>query len=592
MTTKRRLLSKPVLLAISGLAIGMPVAAVLAQSANGGFNPPYVACPINTTDSDCAADYPWSEARLAVVRNKIRNNVHIVSPRNFSERNKLQTLTWAYAQYNLKENVFISHRGLVDLHDGIAENTLAAVRNAVEDKIYVVEIDVQASRDKIPLALHDETVHRVLGLPDNQGGENKVSQYDAAGLIGKTVKIKGANQKFYDADSHYAYDGGSRYCGPVGNQIMSLGKLVQYMEAPPESAPDTCKPVSGMTYVWDPKNLESARATVNFATNSSYNNKFIMKVYPTFYTNSGAIAVIKTASQLKDSRRKFVTNSGTKFVTMKVMPVISTVRPALNLIAQETDPITREQKMQKTVEEAMAIVTDWSQYFEVQGVEIPGAWDVHWAEFAHRLQDRLEAFYGKKNDDSIYHHNAIGEVPVISVGYRFADFAEADGSPAYVWEMDGYAKLDTSTDVRRTLGGEYQWYQQSPGWTSSGRKLGYGVCSSIHQNGCFITTDFPMQEYGISLYPQTKANGKNNPQTNVANSIIPTATLKKTERTKDGDGLLVAMSNWLLSQFAAADDKEDQRRLEGTNPGSGGAPGFIWDGDGSCNLCNPDNGDG
>lgn len=66
--------------------------------------------------------------------------------------------------------VLYAHRGLHDNEGDAPENSIKALENAVEAG-YGVELDVQLSKDKIPVVFHDFTLKRVCGV------EGKVSDY-------------------------------------------------------------------------------------------------------------------------------------------------------------------------------------------------------------------------------------------------------------------------------------------------------------------------------------------------------------------------------------------------------------------------------
>ena len=61
---------------------------------------------------------------------------------------------------------YYAHRGLHDNKNGVPENSLAAIRKAVEAG-YGIEFDVQLTQDRIPVVFHDETLKRVCGLEGN-----------------------------------------------------------------------------------------------------------------------------------------------------------------------------------------------------------------------------------------------------------------------------------------------------------------------------------------------------------------------------------------------------------------------------------------
>ena len=65
---------------------------------------------------------------------------------------------------------YYAHRGLPDNETEAPENSMAAFRKAVEAG-YGIELDVQLTKDRIPVVFHDETLKRVCGV------EGKVRDY-------------------------------------------------------------------------------------------------------------------------------------------------------------------------------------------------------------------------------------------------------------------------------------------------------------------------------------------------------------------------------------------------------------------------------
>lgn len=61
---------------------------------------------------------------------------------------------------------FYAHRGLHDNQSDAPENSMAAIRKAVEAG-YGIEFDVQLTKDRIPVVFHDETLKRVCGEKGN-----------------------------------------------------------------------------------------------------------------------------------------------------------------------------------------------------------------------------------------------------------------------------------------------------------------------------------------------------------------------------------------------------------------------------------------
>ena len=62
--------------------------------------------------------------------------------------------------------VHYAHRGLHDNRSDAPENSMAAIRKAVENG-YGIEFDVQLTRDRIPVVFHDESLKRVCGVDGN-----------------------------------------------------------------------------------------------------------------------------------------------------------------------------------------------------------------------------------------------------------------------------------------------------------------------------------------------------------------------------------------------------------------------------------------
>jgi len=62
--------------------------------------------------------------------------------------------------------VYYAHRGLHDNKGDAPENSMAAIRKAVENG-YGIEFDVQLTKDRIPVVFHDESLKRVCGAEGN-----------------------------------------------------------------------------------------------------------------------------------------------------------------------------------------------------------------------------------------------------------------------------------------------------------------------------------------------------------------------------------------------------------------------------------------
>lgn len=75
-----------------------------------------------------------------------------IMPRMINRPDKNQLLNHHYA-----------HRGLHDNESYAPENSMAAFKKAV-DAGYGIELDVQLTKDRIPVVFHDETLNRVCGV--------------------------------------------------------------------------------------------------------------------------------------------------------------------------------------------------------------------------------------------------------------------------------------------------------------------------------------------------------------------------------------------------------------------------------------------
>lgn len=68
------------------------------------------------------------------------------------------------------KDMLYAHRGLHDNFSSAPENSMAAFRKAV-DGGFGIELDVQLSKDKVPVIFHDSTLDRICGV------EGKVEEY-------------------------------------------------------------------------------------------------------------------------------------------------------------------------------------------------------------------------------------------------------------------------------------------------------------------------------------------------------------------------------------------------------------------------------
>ncbi len=64
------------------------------------------------------------------------------------------------------KELFVAHRGLHSINDGVPENSLLAIERAVE-KGYGVEIDIRMTKDDRVVIMHDSTLKRACGIEDS-----------------------------------------------------------------------------------------------------------------------------------------------------------------------------------------------------------------------------------------------------------------------------------------------------------------------------------------------------------------------------------------------------------------------------------------
>ena len=76
----------------------------------------------------------------------------VIAPRTFKKPNREKLFGVHYA-----------HRGLFDNNSQAPENSLPAFKLAVENG-YGIELDVQLSKDGIPVVFHDATLNRMCGV--------------------------------------------------------------------------------------------------------------------------------------------------------------------------------------------------------------------------------------------------------------------------------------------------------------------------------------------------------------------------------------------------------------------------------------------
>ncbi len=83
--------------------------------------------------------------------------------------------------------VFYAHRGLFDNHSDAPENSIPAFRRAVEAG-YGIELDVQLSKDGIPVVFHDAGLKRMCGV-DGNVWEYTLEELQNLRLAGSAARI-------------------------------------------------------------------------------------------------------------------------------------------------------------------------------------------------------------------------------------------------------------------------------------------------------------------------------------------------------------------------------------------------------------------
>ena len=98
----------------------------------------------------------------------------LIAPRMFNKPDRSKLMGVHYA-----------HRGLFNNETNAPENSLAAIRLAVENG-YGIEMDVQLSKDGIPVVFHDASLKRMCGV------DGKVWEYTLAEL--QQLKLASSNE--------------------------------------------------------------------------------------------------------------------------------------------------------------------------------------------------------------------------------------------------------------------------------------------------------------------------------------------------------------------------------------------------------------
>lgn len=485
-----------------------------AQTTGNGYNPQAVPTSMESLYPEWAVkefNAEVSTALSSMVDASPKTTSR--SPRNFFGRIDASRFSF-YRDKGTQGNpvndgvYHLAHRGLVDLSKKINENTLDAVQRAVQNGIFMVELDIQASKDGKPVVTHDDSLSRTTTL------DNPVNFYDAAfyDTEKRATYIKSPQNKETLAQPYYCKN---------GHQLMTFESLFKTMEGasthPRESVSGrVCDVRTGITYFLDPKSLASGQSVFKFIADSSRSGtepkKFFVKTYDNHWSPSNPNDAARQALlglTLLETKR------------IQVMPVIS-IRSFLDKSVPD---------FVGAVSYATGIVKAWNDAgVSVAAVEFPGAWDNKWAVFVHDFYVELHRDRRTYLNNNPYELISISPgtservhySPVLSYGYRFPDFSKRNSGGViefFNWGMDGQSKLDTTDKARGTLGSAYLIAGEI---CKNGFFLGRDrTRGDVYQSGCFVTTDFPHWESKINRNGK-KSTFLGSPERSVDLTVTPT----------------------------------------------------------------------
>jgi glycerophosphoryl diester phosphodiesterase len=405
----------------------------------------------------------------------------------------------ASLRYKPSKTLVIAHRGMVDLFNGIPENSYASVINAINNHIYMVEVDVQVSSDGIAIAAHDETAFRNTRL------SKKINTYTASMLSQETIMIR--NPLFYvDANHQFSF-----------NTDQKITTIKSLMDRVLEKYP-------GVTFFLDPKNLPAAKAVADMVIEEpSLAKHIVMKTYSDYWIKEIGSRDLSQASASVYSRCGTNHDICQELSQMRIMPVDN-----MGNLAELCHSVI-DADCQSAADKVIKDVNGWGRYFEVQAIELPRAWDTHWIAFATAVKLKL--------DSHLFLYNQ-GYLPVISAGYRYEDFAltrprepnqQFGNTTYYDWNMDGKIQPDTGNPARRTACGQKSYI------------TGFG--------GNYVTTDYPLAELACTNWPTIYRNPiEGNPVDifQIGNEIISVPESLITDRDYKDDLATLRMALYYL----------------------------------------------
>lgn len=291
------------------------------------------------------------------------------------------------------------HRGMFDNRNGIPENSLGAINNAYKAGYRSLELDIQVTKDGVPMLLHDFTIGRMTNDPKNR----LVSHVNSEELRNENLVIRNpADGNFVETDQKVA---------TVKDALLDIART---------------KP--GMSIALDCKE-QTAEAAFDLLKNEPELREFTAlklyaKAYPggfdQFLGNLYARYNIDPKSTQDQPKRQELLNT---LKETKVEPVFSAgmvVDPTIQKLYPATTP-----KGQKSAEGAAESAMGWIQGWRAMDIKVIEAPPSEASPLVNQAMDMLRQRLGQP--DSGLSHVAS------SAAYRSGDFSvpEQDGSKKF-----------------------------------------------------------------------------------------------------------------------------------------------------------------
>lgn len=428
-----------------------------------------------------------------------------------------------------QEPIIIAHRGLVSSAEKKLENTVSAVKNASEKGLFAVELDVQADKNGVAWPLHDRSALRPFLIRKNL---DEMTTAEVASATLYLVRPESA----LDAAAGL---GAAKYGAlpPTGilndEQLLeTYGKGAVKMVASEELLllkeliKRTVQINDRMSIFLDPKNYKSAVAAMVAAVESGFADRVFIKTYDAAWGKEVNIPEESVGTRLYwDSKNALWGNPDAgQLALVKIAPVFNLVD-----CLRSADQINSGTGCYQDAENRLRrLLTSWGENFEIQAVEMPGAYLDTWVEWVQKRYKPLakgmsvSLYDGARCENEAYKkvfatsgralkHQPIRECrsepwafglqtlvegysPMPSTGYRFADFtaggqfaSRTESTPfgaysykAFEYQMDGLPKPATSDVGRRT------------------------VCAQMYNirkvKASFVVSDYPIQEMQCNYY--------------------------------------------------------------------------------------------